>query len=141
MSVYAVIDTNVIVSAMISRHSDSSTVLLIQRTLAGEVIPVFNNDIMKEYAEVLSRKKFKIERWRIGYILSAFYRFGLLLEPSPTGEILTDIKDLPFYEVAMEKRKTDDAYLVTENQKHFSVRPFIVSPNEMLDILDEKQSV
>ena len=46
------------------------------------------------------------------------------------------MKDLPFYEVVMEKRQTDDAYLVTGNQKHFPNRTFIVTPKEMLDILN-----
>ena len=42
--------------------------------------------------------------------------------------------DLIFYEVAMEKR--EDAYLVTGNQKHYPVREFIVTPTEMMRILD-----
>ena len=50
------------------------------------------------------------------------------------------MKDLPFYEVVMEKRKTDESYLVTGNQKHFPILPFIVSPKEMLDVMDGKQS-
>ena len=44
------------------------------------------------------------------------------------------MKDLPFYEVVMEKR-SDNAYLVTGNQKHFPKEPFIVTAREMIDIL------
>ena len=36
----------------------------------------------------------------------------------------------------MEKRE-DDAYLVTGNQKHYPIREFIVSPVEMIRILEE----
>lgn len=36
----------------------------------------------------------------------------------------------------MEKRKEADAYLVTGNQKHFPKEPFIVTPKEMLDIIE-----
>ena len=140
MSIYAVIDTNVIVSALLSRHSDSATVLLIERMLRGDLIPVFSSETMREYAEVLGRKKFKFSHEQISYILSAIARYGLMLEPSPSGEILPDMKDLPFYEVVMEKRKTDESYLVTGNQKHFPILPFIVSPKEMLDVMDGKQS-
>lgn len=138
MTIYAVIDTNVIVSAMLSKHPDSATVLLIERMLKGELIPVFSSETMREYAEVLSRKKFKFNHEQIGAILSAIAHFGLMLEPTPSEEILPDMKDLPFYEVVMEKRKTDDSYLITGNKKHFPILPFIVSPKEMLDILDEK---
>jgi hypothetical protein len=45
------------------------------------------------------------------------------------------MKDLPFYEVVVEKQ-TDNAYLVTGNKKHFPVKPFIVTANEFLDILN-----
>ena len=62
------------------------------------------------------------------------------MNPSATGMTLLDMKDLPFYEVVMEKRE-DDAYLVTGNLKHFPTKPFIVTARQMLDILDGKNSV
>ena len=136
MAYYAVIDTNVLVSALLSRRADSATVLLVERMLIGDLIPVYSTDIMYEYSEVLKRRKFRFDVEQIDYLLSAISHFGLMIEPSPTGEILPDMKDLPFYEVVMEKRQTDDAYLVTGNQKHFPNRTFIVTPKEMLDILN-----
>ena len=138
MSYYAVIDTNVLVSALLSKHSDSATVLILDRVFAGELIPVYSSDTMAEYQLVLRRKKFKFDTVLTDYILSAIIRFGIMVEPSPTGAVLPDMKDLPFYEVVMEKRETDDAYLVTGNQKHFPFRPFIVTPKEMLDILNRQ---
>jgi predicted nucleic acid-binding protein len=56
MSVYAVIDTNVFVSAMLSKHNDAATVQLVGRMLLGEIIPVYSREIMQEYREVLGRK-------------------------------------------------------------------------------------
>ena len=52
---------------------------------------------------------------------------------------LPDPKDRVFYEVTMQKRITDDAYLVTGNMKHFPKKPFIVTPREMLDIIMKDQ--
>lgn len=46
------------------------------------------------------------------------------------------MKDLPFYEVVLEKRD-DNTYLVTGNIKHFPKEPFVVTPRELLDILNE----
>ncbi|MCX4339092.1 MAG: hypothetical protein OSJ72_05555 [Lachnospiraceae bacterium] len=54
---------------------------------------------------------------------------------APSGFVLPDMKDLPFYEVVLEKRD-DEAYLVTGNIKHFPHEPFIVTPRELLDLLD-----
>lgn len=138
MICYAVIDTNVLVSALLSNHADVATVQLIGRLIRGEVVPIYSGEIMQEYQEVLSRKKFKFELNMINYILAAIEKYGILVEVSSTGLILPDMKDLPFYEVVMEKRD-DNAYLITGNLKHFPTKPFIVTPRQMLDILDRQK--
>lgn len=136
MNTYAVIDTNILVSALLSNHSDSGTVILISRMLSGDIVPLYSPEIIKEYDDVLHRKKFKFDSNQVEYLISSIIRFGIMIEPHKTGEILPDIKDLPFYEVVLEKQKTDNAYLITGNQKHFPIKPFIVTAKEMLDILD-----
>ena len=137
MMCYAVIDTNVLVSALLAKKSDSATVQVIERMIKGEIIPVYSNEIMNEYHEVLSRKKFKFSPELITFFLSAIEKFGILAEPSETGITLPDMKDLPFYEVVMEKRD-DNAYLVTGNLKHFPEREFIVTARQLLDIQDKE---
>ena len=138
MICYAVIDTNVLVSALLSGHDDAATVQVIERMIGGDVIPVYSNTTMSEYREVLHRKKFRFTPELVDYLLSAIEKMGVLVEPSPSGVILPDMKDLPFYEVVMEKRE-DDAYLVTGNLKHFPAEPFIVTAREFLEILDQKE--
>lgn len=73
----------------------------------------------------------------IDYLLSAIEKYGILVSTLPSGIVLPDMKDLPFYEVVLEKRD-DGAYLVTGNIKHFPKEPFVVTPRELLDILDKK---
>lgn len=135
MICYAVIDTNVLVSALLSSKDDSATVQIVGHFIRGTIIPIYSNAIVKEYREVLSRKKFGFSSETVDYLLSAIEKYGILVEPCPSGLVLSDMKDLPFYEVVMEKRN-DDAYLVTGNIKHFPQEPFIVTPRELLDIFD-----
>ncbi|MBR0368176.1 MAG: putative toxin-antitoxin system toxin component, PIN family [Clostridia bacterium] len=135
MSCYAVIDTNVLVSALLTGNAHAATVQVVARVLAGEIIPVYSSAIMAEYHEVLGRAKFGFSPGPVNYLLSALARFGLMVEPSPSGVVLPDMKDLPFYEVALEKR-ADGAYLVTGNLKHFPQEPFIVTARQLLEILD-----
>ena len=134
MICYAVIDTNVLVSALLISKEDSATVQVLGKVLSGEIIPVYSTLIAKEYREVLSRKKFGFDGKTIEYLLSAIEKYGILVNPSPSGIVLPDMKDLPFYEVVLEKRD-DEAYLVTGNIKHFPKEPFVVTPRELLDIL------
>jgi putative PIN family toxin of toxin-antitoxin system len=135
MPCYAVIDTNVLVSALLSSHDDAATVLVVGKLFSGEVIPLFSNEIIKEYNEVLRRKKFRFSEDAISRLLQTIEKYGERVVPTPTGELLPDMKDLPFYEVVVEKQE-NNAYLITDNMKHFPIKPFIVTANEFLDILN-----
>lgn len=135
MVCYAVIDTNVFISALLTRRIDSATVKVLEAVLIGKITPLYNNDIIAEYNEVLHRSKFSFSEDKIQLILRAVKQFGVEVFPQPTGEILIDMEDLVFYEVVMEKRE-DDAYLVTGNQKHYPIRDFIVTPAEMMEIIE-----
>lgn len=135
--VHAVIDTNVFISALITKNSESPTVKVLEAVLKGDIIPLYHTDIIAEYDEVLHRAKFKIDDSTIQLLLDSIVNYGVEVFPQPTGEILVDMDDLIFYEVAMEKRD-DDAFLVTGNQKHYPIKDFIVTPTEMVEILKVK---
>lgn len=137
MAFYAVVDTNVLVSAFLSKNDDSATVQVLRNLLAGDVTPLYSNQTMAEYREVMARRKFKFQPDAVDYVLSAIEKFGILVEPSKTGIVLPDPKDIPFYEIVMEK-KDDFPYLVTGNIKHFTKEPFVVTPAEFLRILNSQ---
>lgn len=135
MICYAVIDTNVLVSALISSNVSAATVQIVGRLISGDIIPVYSSVIMNEYREVLSREKFKFDSEMVNYILSVVEKYGVLVEPSPADLILPDMKDLPFYEAILEKHD-ENAYLVTGNLRHFPIEPFVVTARQMLDIIE-----
>ncbi|MDD6752845.1 MAG: putative toxin-antitoxin system toxin component, PIN family [Prevotella sp.] len=56
--IFAVIDTNVLVSARITKNSSSATVKVLDNMFNGIVIPIFNDEIIAEYTDVLHRPKF-----------------------------------------------------------------------------------
>ena len=136
MIYYTVIDTNVLVSALLSNNKDSATVQLVKRLIQGELIPIYSEKIIQEYWDVLQRSKFSFKQEVVRKIIETIIKYGVSIEPTPTGDQLPDMKDLPFYEVVMEKR-VDNTYLVTGNLKHFPKRTYIVTARQMLDILDE----
>lgn len=134
MRCYAVIDTDVLVSALISSHDDAATVQVVNKLFTAEFIPLYSKAIMDEYSNVLHRKKFHFSDEAINDFLLFIKQNGILINPNDSGEILPDMKDLPFYEAVLEKQR-EGAYLVTENVKHFPHKPFVVTPNKMLEIL------
>lgn len=133
--IYAVIDTNVLVAALLTKNNDSATAKVLEAIADGRITPLYHKDMLVEYAEVLGRKKFKLNQDMVSVLIKMIIKYGVEIFPKPTGEILIDMDDLIFYEVAMEKRD-EDSYLVTGNKKHYPVRDFIVTPTEMINILN-----
>ena len=134
MKIYAVIDTNVIVSAVLSGKDDAATVIVLRAVFAGKIIPIYNDDIIAEYTEVLKRKKFKLDPDTVDGLVSSIKEAGESAERIITNEILPDPDDLVFYEVGMSK---ENSFLVTGNIKHFPDKHFIVTPAEMIGILNK----
>lgn len=132
---YAVFDTNVLVSALMSRRADSPTVVLLDYVLDGRIVLLFNEEILSEYNEMLHRTKFGFSNERIQAVID-LVKTGMQLDPTVSNEDFTDPDDRVFYEVALRK---DDAYMVTGNLKHFPKSPIVVTPAEMIKIMTDSQ--
>lgn len=134
--IYAVIDTNVLVSSLFSAKGSSNPSKVIRCVLNGIITPLYNFEIIEEYRDVLSRDKFHFTPNLINDLLSVFTEFGIdTVRTNITDEIFPDSDDIVFYEVAMS---VADAYLVTGNTKHFPRKAFVVTPTQMVEILCEK---
>ena len=131
----AVIDTNVIVSAYITKNLEAATSKLWEAVLQCKLTPIYNEEILSEYSEVLRRKKFGIPEHLVKWALYKIVSNGVRGERVLSDEFFPDPKDVVFYEVAMSK---EDAYLVTGNTKHFPKKPIVVTPAEMLEILQRE---
>ena len=130
--IHAVIDTNVLVSAFITKRLDSATSIVWAAVLNGYIIPMYSEEIIDEYTDVLHRKKFNIPEQLIKDAINHIMENGVRGERVLSDDFFPDPKDVVFYEVAISK---DDAYLVTGNTKHFPKKPIVVTPSEMLEIL------
>lgn len=131
-SIYAVIDTNVLVSGLLARNEDTAVVKVFDALMTGKITPVVSEVVISEYQSVLTRPKFNFPQSLIESILNAIVQIGMEPEVIDISINLPDPKDLIFYELALSK---DGTYLVTGNLKHFPKEPFVVSPAEMVKIL------
>ena len=131
--IYAVIDTNVLVSALLTHNKQSATFLVMEALLANQIVPLYNEEIICEYEDVLHRAKFGFSEADIDHFLKTMKQAGIHSQRISSSEFFPDPKDVVFYEVALSK---DDAYLVTGNKKHFPQTPIVVTPAEMLEILE-----
>ena len=136
MTYYAVIDTNVLVSALLNRGSVPGDV--IEESLRGRIIPLLNDAIVAEYRDVLFRRKFRFDPGAVSDLIHDLIKRGVYLDAAVTDAFLPDPKDAVFYEFVMEARSQRDkreSYLVTGNIRHFPVKRYIVTPRQMLDII------
>ena len=132
MRYYAVIDTNVLVSALLTYNGDSPVVKVVDAIRENILIPMYNEAIMEEYSRVLHRERFSFASEKISELLSLMKERGLNCEQKPVDELFPDPDDIVFYEVAMSR---ENAYLVTGNLKHFPKNGRVVSPSDMIQII------
>ena len=135
MPLYAVIDTNVLVSAFLKENSIPHYV--INAMYAGTIIPIYNAEIIAEYTAVLHRPKFCFPPAAVNIAVNAIQEIGLKFDGIPVKEPMPDPKDIAFYAVTLHAREQFETYLITGNIKHFPTKPFVVTPHQILDILDQ----
>ena len=131
---FVIFDTNVIVSALFSSDINSYPVQLMNYIYDETIIPVYSDDILNEYKEVLSRNKFPFTKKMVGDLINYIKRLGINISVDKQNIDFVDIDDLKFYEVLMTK----DEYkkdLVTGNIKHFPKQSNIKTPKEMVELI------
>lgn len=131
--IYAVIDTNVLVSSRLSKNPTAATVKVISKMIDGFITPVYNEEIITEYTEVLHRKKFKFKEEDIQVLLGFITAYGIHADRIPYEGNMPDEKDRSFYEVSLSM---EDSFLVTGNLKHFPKTPKVVTPAELIHIME-----
>ncbi len=127
----AVIDTNVLVSGMLSGDGPPGAVLGL--ALRGLVMPVFNGPTLAEYDRMLHLPRFGFAASDIRSIVEAIENIGLGTQEGAWPEALPDRDDEKFLVAAT----AGDAVLITGNLRDFpaSARRHVVvlSPRQFLD--------
>lgn len=131
--VYAVLDTNILVSAIWGASKMSNPTRVLAAVMEGKLIPLYNDEILSEYREVLSRDRFQFDQKLVDEVLSTIVTCGVYLERTQSDEYaFLDHKDIVFYEVSLSKK---NSFLVTGNLKHFPKESFVISPSAMVKLL------
>jgi putative PIN family toxin of toxin-antitoxin system len=126
-----VIDTNVIVSAMLRSGGFPESVFNL--AMGGEVQCYASESILAEYEEVLRRPRLAIDPDKVTLALARIRAAISLVEPAHAVTAATDPDDNIFLECA-ETAQAD--YLVTGNGRHFPERwagTQVVTPRQFMD--------
>ena len=127
-----VLDTNVLVSALLKPSSKSAAILRL--IINGKLQLAFDTRILAEYREVLQRPRFHFTFRQINPLLDFLEKEGVLAVGVPLSTGLPDPSDEPFLEVALSAHVEA---LVTGNKRHYpkaaSEGILILSPSEFLD--------
>lgn len=132
---YAVIDTNVVVSSFLKTESIPGKIL--EYCFNGTIVPILNDDILNEYRDVLTRNEFGIDEKMVDAFIEKIAKRAQTFIRTPADEDFVDFKDVVFYEIVLTARNYEIAYLVTGNKRHFPIKPFVVTPKEMSDIIEK----
>ncbi len=97
--------------------------------------PLYNDDIIAEYENVLHRSKFKLSEEQIRIVIEYVKLNGIDSSRFPYDGDMPDEDDRIFYEVALSE---EDSFLVTGNLKHFPRTPKVITATQMMEILDNE---
>lgn len=129
-----VIDTNVVVSSFLNANGSPH---LLMSKMGENFTAVYDNRIICEYLEVLSRPRFRLAGEYVNIFLVDLMGVDPI-EPAHISEELPDIDDKIFIEAALATR---DKIIVTGNAKHYP-KPLmkklgitVLSPAEALEFL------
>jgi putative PIN family toxin of toxin-antitoxin system len=130
-----VLDTNVLISGLINVEGIPAQILNL--LINGRLTLFYDSRILREYEEVLARKKFGFKKSAIAPLLDYIKAEGEYVTAEPSKKAFTDKDDRMFYEVA----KTSGARcLVTGNKDHFPKDMIVKSPKEFIQLyLDENE--
>jgi uncharacterized protein len=131
-----VIDTNVIVSALIQNNFPF---LVLNYILSRKDYSIcLSNELFAEYFNVLNREKFgkyKDFKFKAEQVLSELETIGIVYYPKTKLNIISDIDDNKLLELCME---AEAEFLITGNTNDFSMKKFqktlILTPKEFWDI-------
>jgi len=130
-----VLDTNVLVSALISPFGNESMVL--HAVQQGRIVPCLSRAILKEYTEVLARPKFSFAPDEIGGLVALLRAQGSIFAPGFAAGASPDPSDDEFIACALA---ASAAFLVTGNKRHFPAKSCgqtkVVSARELLESID-----
>ena len=130
-----VLDTNILVSAFLSPKGQPAQILykMRWRPTQGTFLRVYyNQEILNEYDEVLSRSRFKFEATpeERRFVLNVLKDNGILCNIAVSSVFpMKDESDRVFYDVA----KAAGAFLITGNKKHYPDESFIVTPRDFIE--------
>jgi len=122
-----VLDTNILVSALMSDNGISATIY--RMVHKGELVPYFCDAIMDEYLDVLFRPELKLDLPKVSTMLQIFAKQGKHVTPSKSDICLPDEDDRTFYDVSNDF----NAILITGNTRHFPDESFIMTPRTFYD--------
>lgn len=135
--VYAVIDTNILVSALWTKDPESPTIKVIDYIFSGRIVPVIHRKVLREYNRVLHYEKFPFSESDIKNVINAFKKNGIKKRALRSSEKFTDESDRIFYEITLSARKYE-TWLITGNAKHFPKKDFVVSAREFLESFEKE---
>ena len=130
--IYAVIDTNVLVSALITKNPEAATATVVRLLLDNGFVPLYDADIIAEYEDVLHRSKFPILPEVADALISYIVEHGVEASRVNFDESMPDEDDRVFYEVTLSK---EDSFLVTGNLKHYPTSPRVITPADFVNLI------
>jgi putative PIN family toxin of toxin-antitoxin system len=129
----AVVDTNVLVSALM--NSEGASAAILKQRLLGKFRWYLSPELLGEYSKVLPRPRLKFDQHQVSRLLRLLQRKAVLVKPHQQIQVATDPDDDMVIECALAARAD---FIVSGNIRHFpsqfqDIR--VVTPRKFIEVL------
>ena len=133
--ILAVIDTNVLVSALWTANPLAATRRVLDLLVGKQITPLYNDEVIAEYRDVLNRPKFPFDRQEVAELIDFIIEIGVDTARTQFDEGMPVEDDRVFYEISLTE---EDSFLVTGKIKHYPHVSKVVSPAEFIRIFENR---
>jgi putative PIN family toxin of toxin-antitoxin system len=123
-----VLDTNIIVSSFLNLRGIPGEITSL--VLTKKLIVCYDNKILSEYTEVLTRSRFNFNVELVNDFLEFVKNNGEYVAAEPQKIKFTDEDDKIFYDVY---KSSEAEYIITSNTKHYPKEKNIITPKEFIE--------
>jgi uncharacterized protein len=128
-----VLDTNIVVSGLLSPRGSPSTIL--DAATSKQFLCFVSESLIEEYSEVLARNNLGLDQHRVAKFIRDFRKVALLVVPREKALVARDPDDNMVMECALE---VEADFVVTGNTRDFPLNfrgVSVVTPRDFLVVL------
>lgn len=133
--IYILFDTNVILRSLISEKENNAPKKFLRYIAYGFLIPIYNNDIIKEYERVMSLEKYDLDHNKVISIIAMIKTYGYFVNVIPSTNYLKDETDRKMIDAIKQCPKEPKFFITRDDIDFQTVNEYFIYERKLYKLL------